>query len=103
MKIFCTFDCYADILEVPEEVGCRIKKYRNKFLDWLYDRKNHHGYWVKLDNGNGKAVYGVQYGSDAFVDWLNKKVLKGKEPRAVVIERDLDRDTYTGDIPYIWF
>ena len=103
MRIFLAFDCYADVIDVPDDVGSRIKKYRNRFLDWIYDRKNDHGYWVKFDNGKGKTVYGVQYGSDAFVDWLNKKIIKGNEQRAVIVERDIDKDTYSGDIPYIWF
>ena len=103
MRFFVAFDSYADIIDVPDIVGIRIKKYRNQFLDWIYNKKNNHGYWIKGDDGKGGWFYGVQFGSDAFVKWLNSKVIKSSDSQAVVVARDLDIDTYSGDIPLIFF
>lgn len=103
MKCFVEFDCYADIIEIPDPVAVRIKKYRNQFLDWLYDKNSKHNYWVKGSDGKGGWFYGVQYGSDAFVEWLNKKVIKDKYAQAVIVERDLDVNDYKGDMLRIFF
>lgn len=103
MKVFIKFDCYADIVEVPEAITQSLSKYKRKFLNWMYDRKNDHGYWVKVSDGKGSWYYGVEYGSDAFVKWLNKRVIKDKYEKAVIVERDLDIDDYDGIMPSIFF
>lgn len=103
VKCFVALDCYADIIDIPDHVAIRIKKHRNQFLNWIYNKNNNHGYWVKASDGKGGWFYGVQYGSDAFVDWLNTKVIKDSNDKAVVVERNLDISEYKGDMPYIFF
>ena len=90
MKCFVEFDCHADIIDIPFPVSIKIRKYRNQFLDWIYDRRNRHKYWKKCDNGKGDSFEGVYFDSDAFVEWLNKRVIKDKYEPAIVVERNLD-------------
>ncbi len=44
----------------------------------------------------------VCYGGEEFVRWLNRKYLKADEPRAVIIERDVD-DAEWETTERIWF
>lgn len=103
MRLFVEFDCYADIIDVPEAVITKRKQYRNRFLDWLYDKNNRHEYWVKVQDQEGEQLYGVQFGSDAFVKWLNEKVLKKSDFKASVVERDLFVTDNTEGLPSIFF
>ena len=90
MKCYVECDIAAVIIEVPDFVALRIKKYRNQFLDWMYNKNNKHKYWTKGIDSEGKEFVGVCYDVDAFVEWLNERIIKGKYESAKVIERDLD-------------
>lgn len=103
MKCFVELDCYADIIEIPDPIAVKIKKYRNQFLDWIYDKGNDHGYWVKGVDGKGKSFCGIQFDTDAFVEWLNKYVIKNKYEPARIAERKLDIHDYDGDMLKIFF
>lgn len=96
MKCIVKFDCYADIIEVPEFVAARIREYRNLFLDWLYDKSNDHKYWVGEKDG-------VCYDTDAFVEWLNEKVIAENCPPAAIIGEGFDVDTQPEGMIEIFF
>ena len=103
MKCFVANDGYGDIIEIPDPVALNIKKFRNQFLDWLYDKSNKHPYWVKGDDGNGGWFYGVCYDTSAFVEWLNEHIIKNKYEPAIIVERDLDRDACPEGMLRIFF
>lgn len=98
MKMMVEFDINADIIEVPEIVVRDRELHRSRFLKWLYDKKIKHKYWVTFPDG----VKGVCFRSDAFVEWLNKKVLKDHPEKAVVLEQEVDYDAYR-HLPSIFF
>lgn len=89
MRCYIEFDCHADIIDVPSSVGLRIKKYRNQFLDWIYDKRNKHKYWEKCSDGKGGSIDVVYYDVDAFVEWLNNRIIKDKFEPAIVVERNI--------------
>ena len=90
MRCFVEFDVYAVIIEIPEPVGLKIKKYRNRFLDWIYDKNAKHSYLKRYTDSRGKPYYGANYDENAFVYWLNECVIKDKFEPAVIVERNLD-------------
>lgn len=101
MKLLIEFDVYSDIVDVPEFVINDINKYRNRFLDWMYNPKVKHKYWRKDVDAFGHKFKGVCYGSEAFIEWLNTKVLKNSEEKAALVEAETD---YDGDsYPKIFF
>ena len=74
MQMIVEFDIGADLIEVPEWVVRDREKLRRQFLKWLTGfegsrRYRKGGCWC--------------YRSDAFVYWLNKRVLKGEQARVV--------------------
>ena len=101
MKLLIEFDVYSDIVDVPEFVIKDIQKYRNKFLDWLYNPKIKHKYWRIGRDASGRRFKGVCYGSDAFIEWLNAKVLKDSEEKATLVESETEYDG--NDYPKIFF
>ena len=101
MKLLIEFDVYSDIVDVPEVVIKDIQKYRNKFLDWLYNPKIKHKHWRKELEPNGRKSYYVCYGSDAFIEWLNAKVLKDSEEKATLVESETEYDG--NEYPKIFF
>lgn len=103
MKCFVANDGYGDIIEIPDPVACKIKKYRNQFLDWIYDKNNRHQYWVKGSDGKGGFFEGVCYDTTAFVEWLNNRVIKNKYDPAIIVERNLDGDACPEGMLRIFF
>ena len=89
MKCYVEFGLTADIIEIPNPVARKIDKYRNDFLDWIYDRNNSHKYWVKVKDGKGGWYDAVCYDTDAFVDWLNENVINDKMEPATIVKRDV--------------
>lgn len=92
MKCFVANDGYGDIIEIPEPVASKIKKYRNQFLDWLYDPKAKHPYRIKVPDGKGSWFYAVVHDTSAFVEWLNNRVIRSKYEPAFIVESNLDPD-----------
>lgn len=74
MQMIVEFDIGADLIEVPEWVVRDREKLRRQFFKWLTGfegsrRYRKGGCWC--------------YRSDAFVYWLNKRVLEGEQARVV--------------------
>ncbi|ACL21998.1 hypothetical protein Dhaf_3985 [Desulfitobacterium hafniense DCB-2] len=85
MKIVIQFCVDADIIDCPVDISDSLIEYRNKFIDWLYDKQNNHSYWIYK---NGEK-YGCSYRSEAFVEWLNKFVLSNSLVKAKVLESNV--------------
>ena len=98
MKMMIEFDVNADIIEVPKFIIDDRELYRSRFLRWLYDKSVQHKYWVTFSNG----TKGVCFRSDALIEWLNKKVLKDHEEKAVLVAEEVDIDLYR-NLPSIFF
>lgn len=103
MRCFVSNDGYADIIEIPEPVALKIKKYRNQFLAWLYDPKARHSYRVKVPDGRGSWFYVVSHDTSVFVEWLNKRVIKSKYEPAVIVESNLPMDACPEGMLEIFF
>ena len=68
------FDISADLIQVPEWVVRDRESLRRRFLKWLTGFEGSRRY------RKGGCYC---YRSDAFVYWLNKKVLEGEQARVV--------------------
>ncbi|ADD03142.1 conserved hypothetical protein [Thermoanaerobacter italicus Ab9] len=97
MKVVIQFCIDADIIDCPEHVIDRLTYYQNEFIDWLFDKKNDHPYWVIE---NGKKIL-CCYRSEAFVEWLNRFVLKDSPQKAAVVEKEIT--TWDENLPLIFF
>lgn len=91
MKMIVEFDISADLIEVPASVVENREVLHRQFLKWLYG-------WEGSRRWRKGGCY--CYRSDAFVEWLNKKILKGGE-QAKVLETML-RD-WDETLPSIFF
>lgn len=102
MKLLVKFDVDADIMDVPEFVVEDADMYRRRFWKWLSDPSVKHKYWRKGKDGNGNTFMGLCFRSDAFAEWLNRKVLKNDQKKAVVLEEHVDMTKFE-ELPYIFF
>jgi hypothetical protein len=93
----------ADIIEVPDYIGRNIHKYRNDFLDWIYDPNNPHPYRIELKNSSGNVYYAMCYDTTTFVDWLNTYVIRHPDIPAMILERGLDIESRPAGMLRIWF
>lgn len=98
MQMMLEFDINADIIEVPQSVIDDREMYRRRFLKWLYDKNIHHKYWVSFSD----ETKGVCFRANAFVEWLNKKILKDRRGRAVIVLEGVDIDAYR-HLPSLFF
>ena len=103
MRCFVSNDGYADIIEIPEPVALKIKKYRKQFLEWLYDPSSKHSYRVRVPDGNGSWFYAVVHDTSAFVEWLNKRIIKNKYEPATIVAYNLDADSCPDGMLEIFF
>lgn len=103
MRLIIEFDVDADVIDVPQHVLDNRELLRNQFLKWLYSPNSKHKYRKKLTDGSGKKIYCMQYRSDAFVEWLNRKILADCGEKAVVIQQYISRDQFSCDLPVIFF
>ncbi len=71
MKINLVFDYGTDVVEVPDFVGENVKKYRERFDKWCFDKNNK----TTFDRKTGAFCYD----GSTFVDWLNKYELQDNE------------------------
>lgn len=101
MKLILEFDFDADVIEVPQYVLENREVLRKRFLKWLYSGQTRHKYWVTVRDVDGKKFRGVKYRSDAFVEWLNKKVLMDGMEKASILEEHVHE--YAEDIPKLVF
>lgn len=86
MKLVLEFDCDADIIEVPQSVIDNRDLLKKRFLKWIFNKRVKHKYWVTTQDHAGKTFKGVRYRGDAFVEWLNKKVLSEESEKASIVE-----------------
>lgn len=103
MKLLVEFDVDADLIEVPEQIVAERELYRKRFWKWLSNRSIRHKYWVEGHDSDGNTFTRLQYRSDAFVEWLNNKVLKKCEEKASVVATNVDIETFKVSLPYIYF
>lgn len=91
MKMIVEFDIGGDLIEVPEGVVRDRENLRRRFFKWLYGFEGSRRY-------RKGGVY--CYRADAFVYWLNQKILKdGEEARVLEVGvRDWD-----DSLPSIFF
>lgn len=91
MKMIVEFDISADLIEVPEWVVRDREILSRRFFKWLYG-------WEGSRRYRKGGCY--CYRSDAFVEWLNKKVLEnGEQARTLEVGiRDWDEK-----LPKIFF
>ena len=101
MKMVVEFDVGADIIDVPQSVIDAREHLRTKFLKWLFDEKTKHKYWKEMTDSRGRKFRGVCYRSDAFVEWLNKKILAETEETAVILSSCVSQ--WPDDLPKIFF
>ncbi len=92
MNLVLFFDLNADLIEVPQSVIDNKDKLQKQFYRWIYNKNNNHQYWVHTIDISGKPFVGLMYRSDAFVDWLNKKVLNSSTEKAVIVETNTTKD-----------
>lgn len=98
MKLVLQFDIDADIIDVPQIVIDKKDMLYDQFFSWLYNKHNNHRYWVGIKE---KGQYGVRYRSDAFIEWLNKKVLKESKQKAEIFSEYVY--DYPDDLPVLYF
>ena len=101
MKMIVEFDLDVDIIDVPQCVIDSKDRLRSRFLKWLYDESFHHKYWVDTKDASGRKIRGLRYRSDAFVEWLNKKVLSKTGEAAVVLDTHVAE--HPENLPKIFF
>lgn len=101
MKMIIEIEGLADVIDVPQSVIDNRDKLKQKFYRWLYNKKNKHKYWVNEHCEHDGSQYGVMFGGDAFVEWLNMHVLKNSEEQAVLLEELAE--TWDDNLPSIWF
>lgn len=95
MKLLICFSEFdADIIDVPLFVLEKKNKLSDRFIKWLYDKDNDHGFW-----DSKKSV--VNFRSEAFVFWINQFVLKDSKEQAVVLEKFVSE--YDKELPSLWF
>lgn len=80
----------ADLVEVPQSVVDNLELYRRRFMKWIYDDSIKHKYWIKDSDGNKRLCYRT----NAFVEWLNKKVITANEQPAVILAETVNADEY---------
>ncbi len=84
MKINLVFDYGTDVVEVPDFVGENVKKYRERFDKWCYDKDN------KITFNRQTRVF--SFDGTTFVDWLNKYECMGPVRAAMLEENVIDYD-----------
>ena len=97
MKIVLKFTYDADIIDIPNFFLPNLKKSSIQFNKWLYNKDNDHGYWIKK---NGKKV-AVSFRGDAYVDFLNNKMLNSCNEKAKIIETEITEFDVT--LPILYF
>ena len=106
MKLYVEIDFYAQVIDVPGHIMEKREYYRDKFLDWIYNPKVKHPYREVAVDASGKFFVAMVYDGQAFVDWLNRKVLKGTGETAMMLEPKIeigDRPWVREGLPYIFF
>lgn len=101
MKMVVKIEGFADIIDVPQSVIENKDKLKLQFYRWLYNKKNKHQYWVSESLEHDGTQYGVMFGANAFVEWLNLRILKDLEEKAILLEEFAE--VWDESLPSIWF
>lgn len=88
---------YADIIAVPDRIAENPRYFQRKFDQWIYDKSIDHKYWVYK---NGEK-YGVEMGSEPFVEYLNEFHIRKYEKKAYILKTNLL--DYDKDLPLLYF
>lgn len=102
MQLLVEFDLDADIIDVPQFVVENRNRYRNQFYKWLSDPKVKHKYWEKIQNRDGTHFIGLRFRSEAFVEWLNRKIRKTGDC-ATIVQCHVPIEDYHDTLPSIFF
>jgi len=97
MLLITKFDISADIIDVPPFIINDIKSYQEQFFIWLCDKNNDHAYW----HYQGGKKYGLNYRSNALIEWLNTFPLADYSEKAEAVEIDVSE--YDKALPSIFF
>jgi len=98
MKLLVVFDVGADVIDVPQFVIDQKEQYASHFYKWLSNKSVRHSYWVTFDDG----TKGLCFRADALVEWLNKKVMRDSNEKAVIIQQCVAIEDYS-HLPSIFF
>ena len=98
MLLFVKFDINADIIDVPQQIIDDREILRRRFLKWLYNKNTKHNYWYTFPGGEK----GVIFRSEAFVEFLNKKVLRNSMQKAVIVQQEIPLENIQ-NLPSIFF
>ena len=101
MKLIVQFDIDADIINVPEFIIEQKEKFKDLFLDWIYNENVNHNYWVEFTDSNGNMQRGLQYRSDAFVKWLNDNIIENMSDKASIVAECVSE--WSDDAPVLQF
>ena len=91
MKVILKFTYDSHLVDIPDKLANNEKQLKaivRKFDKWLYDKSNDHGLWVIRDNRKTAVCFG---GND-FIDWINSRLLKDEDEKAVNLDEDFDGD-----------
>lgn len=102
MNLLVVFDVDADIIDVPQYVIDDRARYQKQFYKWLSDPSVKHKYWRTFQTADGGKELCLCYRSDAFVDWLNKKLRRAGD-RATVLHTHVSIEDYCDTLPSIFF
>ena len=102
MRMLVEFDVDADIIDVPQYVIDDRLRYRNQFYKWLSDPSVKHKYWRTYKSQDGSNYVCLCYRSEAFVEWLNKKLRKAGD-NVCVVQTHVAIDDYRDTLPSIFF
>lgn len=86
---------YVDIVNMPSEIVDNLDEVVNKFFAWMFDKSNNHKYWV-IEGSEKKYC---SYSTEAFIEWLNQFIIKGKKATIIAISTEQIDDT----LPTLYF
>ena len=101
MKLVIEFDLDADLIDVPQKVIDNREALRKQFLKWLYNKETKHKYWNTIIDSSGNKRVCLCYRGDAFVEWLNRKILTKNSEKATLIQSHIN--DYAVNLPTIYF
>ena len=105
MRLLLEFDISADIIDVPQNVIDNREYYQKKFFNWLYNPLVKHRFREKAYDADGHRFIAMHYRGDAFVEYLNLKVLKKEPYQASIVEEyvhNFEKLKKEG-MPYLFF
>lgn len=89
----------ADLVKVPDCIADNLHVYQVKFDEWIYDKNNKHGYWVKDEEG--ELV--LSFTGEAFLRWLNQNIIENEDEKAIFIKREYEPSKKDMRLPRINF